>query len=177
MIFEAFHIADIRFGQERPHLVSSPMKNHGKHIGNIWNRYGQKLRRIILRRLGVVDFSMGETENASFSWFLDFWTCPLLPKTNYFYFSRRQDTQNNPRTIPHNSNKIWGIANFRTSFVLRMLKRRAPKILEIRPIHSTWDQYLPEKLWNWFSGNMRELRLWNLEHWDKKPRNVDAKKL
>ena len=142
-------------------------------VVNIWKRYGQKLRRIILLHFGLVTvlFGYGRDRKPIIFMISGFSDVSTTPKTNIIYFLRHQDTQINPRYTPIMfKNSIYGnintleIENCRTILKIRLTKCWTSWI---------WDQYLPENM-KWNFGNMGSLKLGNFE--TKKPRSQETLK-
>ena len=66
-------------------------------------RIAQKLRQIILSHFELVTFKFHfwvKLEGPSCSWFSDLVKVTMTPETNVICLWRRQDTLNNPRTLP-----------------------------------------------------------------------------
>ena len=108
-------------------------------IGNVWKRYGQKLRRIILLPFGLVTFRFGYWRDRKpiifmISGFLD---VSLSPKTNMIYRWGHQDTSINPRKIPNhlkNNNNSENIKKLEIQHFENVGKDVCRTILKIRLI-------------------------------------------
>ena len=103
---------------------------------------------------------MGKPGKSSCSWFLDFWTCPWLPKPimfNFGYTKRCQLIQEKSRIV---SNKyLLGVSKSWISNMLKIAEQTRVKQSRRSVQHFRkswiWDQYLHK--------NMK----WNLVMWDQ----------
>ena len=86
---------------------------------NLWKRYGQKLRSIILLQFELVTFRFryGRNRKPAISMISRFSDVSLSPEANYFYLWRPRDASINPGKIPTRLKQIlfWKIATFRKS--------------------------------------------------------------
>ena len=108
---------------------------------NVWKRIAQKLCRTILLDLGLISFRTryGRTRKPLIVMFWGFSDVSMTPQTNYFQFSRHQETPNNSRK----NQLIFFEISFREistdckSTNSKLADDACRRILKIRLVHSS----------------------------------------
>ena len=118
---------------------------------NLWKRYGQKVRSIILLHWGLVTFRFAYGRDRTLFIFMisGFMDVSPSPQTNIMYLWNPQDTSNNPRNPKSCSKKhlleimeiqhccIFAKDGHRTIPAIRLINSRKSWI---------WDGYLSENM-------------------------------
>ena len=137
---------------------------------NLWKRYGQTLRRIILLHLGLVTFrfAFGRNRTRVISLIQDFWTFPWLPKPTVSIFGDPgylKEFENIPKQFENIL--VWKSQNVVHRYFWTCLKngrREIPTIHLVKYWESCiWNQNLPENM-KWAFGNMEPIsfkKTWN----------------
>ena len=135
----------------------------------VWHYFGKDMFKSSVKVCGPqkIGLVMGETENPSFLWFRDCWTCPWAPKPIMFNFGDTKLLQIIQGRSGSFSNILFlEVHKYWNSFVLGNVgKTHADTILKIHLTCSwnsgIWDQYLPENM-NWKLGNVKYMEISNM---------------